>query len=150
MAGATTLRCERARQSASLALDGELSELETRLLERHVGECAACREWAASIEETAALVRAAPLEQPTEVFVPRRRVASPVRRRVAIAAVVAAAVLGTLLGALLGRPDESPKAPAPQLGFLDRGGRPSQQIRPGLVTPRPPAVEPENPPEEAV
>jgi len=97
--------CERAREWASLRLDGELSELEQALLTAHLGRCPACAAYAASVTRTTERVRAAGLVRlPRPVSLPRRRrVVFPARALqagTATAAALAAAVgLGTLFGA---------------------------------------------------
>jgi hypothetical protein len=114
------------RELVSSALDGELSELQEALLDRHLEGCADCRAFAGSVGATAALVRAAPLERPARRFVPPARVVRfPVGRRLAVAAVVAAAALGSLIGSTLRAP-APPEQPAPQLSFLSRD---VQQLR---------------------
>ena len=57
-------RCERARQWASLRLDGELSELEDALLEQHLEGCSSCSAFAVRLAATTEAVRAVPLERP--------------------------------------------------------------------------------------
>jgi len=113
-------RCERARQWASLRLDGELSELEDSLLEKHLEGCASCSEFAARLAATTEAVRAVPLERP-EISYPRFErpvIRLPVGRRVAIVAVAAAAALGAFVGSSLQKPSPAP-APggSPQLSF---------------------------------
>jgi hypothetical protein len=100
--------CDRGREWISLRLDGELSELAQKMLDSHVGRCADCRAFAASIEQTTAELRAFPLEQPSRPFMISRQ-----RRRAiglgsisAVAASVAAVAVG--LGALLHLPSSSP------------------------------------------
>jgi ABC-type glutathione transport system ATPase component len=56
-------RCERARQWASLRIDGELSELEDALLEKHLEGCASCSAFAVRLAATTEAVRAVPLER---------------------------------------------------------------------------------------
>jgi len=120
MAGETTVRCDRARQWASLRVDGELSELEALMLERHVAGCASCREWQERVEGAAMLIRAVPLETPARRVKLERREGRGflLRHRLALAAVVAAAALGGLLGAMLDRPEGSAPSPSPELSFL--------------------------------
>jgi predicted anti-sigma-YlaC factor YlaD len=89
-----THACERARSWVSLGLDGELSELESRLLRAHLGRCVACMEFAAEIEALVVELRTAPPEAvPGTLQVPawRRRPAAPVTRVASRAAAVAAA-----------------------------------------------------------
>jgi predicted anti-sigma-YlaC factor YlaD len=91
-----TKQCERARESASLRLDGELSEFEQALLDAHLRRCEGCRAFATELDAVTARIRATPLE-PLEqpVTLPsRRRIGT--RRPVEIAA--AAALMLTALG----------------------------------------------------
>jgi anti-sigma factor RsiW len=90
-----TKQCERARECASLRLDGELSEFEQALLGAHLARCEPCRSFAAELDAFTTRLRNAPLEtleQP--VALPARRRIS--RRPVEIAA--AAALMLTALG----------------------------------------------------
>jgi ferric-dicitrate binding protein FerR (iron transport regulator) len=152
MAGESNARCERARQWASLSIDGELSELETRLLGRHLEACEGCRTWVESVAGFTAELRAAPLERPQPVELPRvAHVSSPGRRRIALVAVAVAAALGTLLGATVLRSDDpAPEGPPPQFGFLNLGDRGDRGPRPPQVTPLPERPVPENRPADAV
>ena len=67
--------CGRARRWAALAPDGELSLLETRLLQAHIQRCPGCARVAADIEAISVAIRSAPLEAPSA------QVALPVLRR---------------------------------------------------------------------
>jgi anti-sigma factor RsiW len=91
-----TKQCERARECASLRLDGELSEFEQALLVAHLARCEPCRAFASELEGITNHMRSTPLarlEQP--VALPsRRRLLT--RRPVEIAA--AAALMLTTLG----------------------------------------------------
>ena len=91
-----TKQCERARECASLRLDGELSEFEQALLVAHLARCEPCRSFAHELEAMTEHVRSTPLvrlDQP--VALPsRRRILT--RRPVEIAA--AAALMLTTLG----------------------------------------------------
>jgi len=86
--------CDRARAWAALAPDGELSELERKLLGSHLDRCDACAVFAVRVAAVAAELRAAslqPLPRPVSVRVWRRR---PVYARVsAIGAAAAVAVM---------------------------------------------------------
>jgi len=145
MAGEKTVRCDRARQWASLRVDGELSELEGLMLERHVAGCDSCREWQRRVERTTELLRAAPLERPAPRAELDRRVGArfPLRHRLVLAAVVAAAALGSLLGAALDRPERSAPSPSPSpspsLSLLPPGSgdEPGMRVPP---VPRRPAI----------
>jgi hypothetical protein len=113
-------RCERARQWASLRLDGELSELEESLLEKHLEGCSSCSAFEVGLAATTEAVRAVPLEWP-EISYPRFErpvIRLPVGRRVAIVAVAAAAALGAFVGSSLQTPSPAP-APGggPQYSF---------------------------------
>ena len=113
--------CDRVRQWSSLRVDGELSELEDVLLEKHLGGCADCRSFEAKLRSTAQILRASPVEAPAVAFgrLPRRpAVRFPVSRRLAVAAVAVAAALGSLVGSQLNRPAPLPKQPAPQVSWL--------------------------------
>jgi anti-sigma factor RsiW len=90
-----TRQCERARECASLRLDGELSEFEQALLQAHLGRCEACRSFAAELDGVTTRIRSAPLETLAQpVVLPSRRRIS--RRPVEI--VAAAALMLTALG----------------------------------------------------
>ena len=92
-----TRQCERARECASLRLDGELSEFEVALLTAHLTRCEPCRSFARELESVTNHVRSTPLahlEQPIALPAARRRLIS--RRPVEIAA--AAALMLTTLG----------------------------------------------------
>ena len=113
-------RCERARQWASLQLDGELSELEDSLLEKHLEGCSSCSAFVVRLAATTKAVRAVPLER-SQISYPRFErpvIRLPVGRRVAIVAVAAAAALGAFVGSSLQTPSRAP-APSggPQLSF---------------------------------
>ncbi|HEY7707021.1 MAG TPA: zf-HC2 domain-containing protein [Gaiellaceae bacterium] len=91
-----TKQCERARECASLRLDGELSEFEQALLVAHLARCEACASFARELESLTDHVRSTPLarlEQP--VSLPSRRRIG-MRRPVEVAA--AAALMITTLG----------------------------------------------------
>ena len=89
--------CERARSWAALAPDGELSELEQKLLDAHVGRCAACSCFAVQVAAVAAELRAAalqPLPRPVSIPSWRRRPTYTRIRTVGAAAAVALMALG--------------------------------------------------------
>ena len=56
------VQCRRTRELVSLALDGELSELEEARLASHLADCASCREVQADLTGLTTALRAAPLE----------------------------------------------------------------------------------------
>ena len=89
-----TRQCERARECASLRLDGELSEFEQALLHAHLGRCEACRAFADELEGVTTRVRNAPLETLEQP------VALPTRRRISSRPVEIAAAAALMLTAL--------------------------------------------------
>lgn len=113
--------CERAREWASLRLDGELSLLEDELLERHLEVCEACDAFEAGVRSTTTLLRTAPVEVPTRplVVVPEPRAIPLVRRRTAVVA-AAALALGALVGSFFERPGAPAPSEAPSLSLLMR------------------------------
>jgi anti-sigma factor RsiW len=140
--------CERSRQWCSLRLDGELSELEQALLEKHLETCGDCRAFDLQLRSTAELLRAAPAEAPAASFeVPARRLRLPVSRRLAFVAVVAAAALGSLVGSNLHRPAPSNDQRAPQLSFLTRDLNQLRQLPRQQQKPVSPERQPGSPPE---
>ncbi|HSB37859.1 MAG TPA: zf-HC2 domain-containing protein [Gaiellaceae bacterium] len=91
--------CERARQWASIELDGELSTFERVLLRAHLAHCPPCREFGAETTGLTHALRAAPLEQleqPIEIGRMRRGL----RLRLAPAA-AAMAMLFVGIGSIL-------------------------------------------------
>jgi hypothetical protein len=117
--------CVRAREWSSLALDGELSELESQLLARHLAVCLECHEFERRLRTATEALRALPPEPPSGIVrLPVRRAPFPVRHRrvvVGIAAVVAAATLGSLVGSELQPPAERQSAPlASQVSLFSR------------------------------
>ena len=96
-----TRACDQARSLVSLRLDDELSELESALLEAHLGACEACREFSSETETATRKLRAAPLERlahPIWLPTPRRRAYLRGLQTAAAGAVAAAAVLAGVVG----------------------------------------------------
>jgi Putative zinc-finger len=94
-------QCERARQWASVGLDGELSSFERALLADHLGKCPECREFSADVAGLTAALRAAPYEQFEGITIGRmRRRARVAFAPVAVAAAVAAIGLGSILASV--------------------------------------------------
>jgi anti-sigma factor RsiW len=90
--------CDRVRAQISLGLDGELSELESRMLESHVARCEECAAYEADVVSLTAWLREAPLEpleRPIVLRRPGRRV-SVAGVQVGVAAALAVAVLGVV------------------------------------------------------
>jgi anti-sigma factor RsiW len=99
--------CHRSREWISLRLDGELSELATKMLDAHLDRCAECRAFEAGVAVATRLVRTAPLEHLEQpVSLPRgRRLAFQTRRLGA--AVAAAATVAVGVVAFLNLPSSS-------------------------------------------
>jgi anti-sigma factor RsiW len=90
--------CERARQWASAAVDGELSTFERALLADHIERCASCREFSRDVTGLTTALRAAPREPFEGVVISRVRRQVRLRLAPAAAAMAIAAVgLGSLL-----------------------------------------------------
>jgi predicted anti-sigma-YlaC factor YlaD len=94
------LLCERARRWASLRLDGELSELESALLDNHLGRCRSCSAFASGIEDVAAALTGARLERPAPLalVLPKRRLKGAWLQSAAASTLVVAAGVAALVG----------------------------------------------------
>jgi len=87
--------CSRVREQVSLELDGELSQLEQRMLGAHLERCPRCAAYAADVRDVTERIRNAPravMQRP--VVVRRRRPLTTVRLQVGVAAAFALAALG--------------------------------------------------------
>lgn len=87
--------CTRVREQVSLELDGELSQLEQRMLAAHLERCARCAVYAEDIRDFTERIRSAPpalLRRP--VVVRRQRPLTTVRLQIGVAAAFALAALG--------------------------------------------------------
>jgi predicted anti-sigma-YlaC factor YlaD len=94
------MECERARARASLALDGELSQVERAHLRAHVGRCTDCAAYARDLDGLTQELRAAPLQRPHGRVPARRR--RPAARRLQLGLVAAVVALAAGLGSLAG------------------------------------------------
>jgi predicted anti-sigma-YlaC factor YlaD len=106
--------CDRAREAASLALDGELSQLERALLGRHLDRCPACAAFSADVSALTQELRAAEvvrLERPIELPL-RRRVGHGIRHAGAWAAAASVAVTALLAVTALPAQRVRPGTPA--------------------------------------
>jgi anti-sigma factor RsiW len=97
--------CDRTRLLASLAADGEISDLELASLHAHLARCAACAAYAEELGELVRALREAPLvESELPVFRPlpaaRRRWSAATKLAASAAAVAAALALGSFAGSL--------------------------------------------------
>jgi predicted anti-sigma-YlaC factor YlaD len=126
--------CERARAWASLRTDGELSELESALLDAHLGRCEPCRSFAQGTEDVAATLRSAHLERPAPLVLvsgqARRSGLRALRVATAIAVVVSVGVAAAVSGPS-GR--ASAAKPVSMVAGVDSPDRLRQLRRPGLV-----------------
>jgi predicted anti-sigma-YlaC factor YlaD len=116
------LACERAREWISLGLDGELSELEELLLQRHLTGCEECASFSATLRATTSRLRATPLEMPERrIELPRRRQWTVARVAYSTAAVAVLAVgLGSSLSTRSPRPVRTPTTETPSFADLDQ------------------------------
>jgi predicted anti-sigma-YlaC factor YlaD len=126
--------CERARSWASLRADGELSELESALLEAHLGRCASCSTFAEATEEIAGALRSARLQRPPSLAVTLRRSRHTALRALQVAAAVAVVVSAGVVAAVTG-PSHSTRAakPVAMVAGLDSPDRLRELRRPGLI-----------------
>jgi hypothetical protein len=143
----TSVICARTREHVSLALDGELSELERRLLDGHLARCPACAEYAREVVAFTETLRGAPLEAPSRAIVVRRH-RRPVPGRVQVVAAAALAFLAVGIAGhvstsserpSLSRFDDSPYLSPPR-SVLDREQQILRVVRPGLTLPPPGSV----------
>jgi anti-sigma factor RsiW len=87
--------CTRVREQVSLELDGELSQLEERMLEAHLDRCPRCAAYAADVRDFTERMRTAPQAFPQRPVVVRKRSAlSAIRLQTGVAAAFALAALG--------------------------------------------------------
>jgi predicted anti-sigma-YlaC factor YlaD len=104
--------CSGARAQVSRRLDGELSQLEERMLTSHLGRCSDCRAFASDVASFTRDLREAPLEPlgfPIVVGGRRRRVVLA-RAQFGIAAAVAVAVISSVLQLAIPRSTTSGQA----------------------------------------
>jgi anti-sigma factor RsiW len=116
--------CDRARFYASLRVDGELSELESRLLAAHLGQCGPCRAFGADVEAFTAALRAAPIDPGRPVEIPWRR-RSVLTLRSAQLGAAALALVAVGLGGMLASmtsPDNASRSAAPPAGAAIAAG----------------------------
>jgi anti-sigma factor RsiW len=87
--------CARVREQVSLELDGELSQLEQRMLAAHLERCGACATYADDVRDLTDRIRSAPLHSLRRpVVVRRKRHLSTTRVQIGVAAAFALAALG--------------------------------------------------------
>jgi predicted anti-sigma-YlaC factor YlaD len=132
----TGRRCDRAREYASLRLDGELSDFEQALLESHLERCPSCRAFADDLVCVTDRLRTATLEQPSiTVALPRRRFAGLRDLQVSAAAAAIVSVVG--IGALFGMLHSNASVPGRsvvQLGGTAGEKREFRDLRRAVLT----------------
>jgi hypothetical protein len=132
----TGRRCDRAREYASLRLDGELSDFERALLDSHLERCPSCRVFADDLVGVTDRLRNAPLEQPSiSVTLPSRRFVALRRIQVgaAAAAVVSVVGIGSLFG-LLQSNATTPANGAGKYGSMANERREFRDLRRAMLT----------------
>jgi anti-sigma factor RsiW len=135
-----------------MRLDGELSEVEGALLDRHLESCPACLAFDSRLRSAARTLRVTPAESPAHpIAIPSqpRRLPVPTGRRAAALAIAAALALGSLVGLQLHRPASGSPTQEPQFSQLTRDDMSQlRQIPRGKrVAPAQPAHIPGQPPE---
>jgi anti-sigma factor RsiW len=147
-AGLTSVVCDRVRAQVSLELDGELSQLEQRMLPAHLERCADCARYADDVRDLTERIRTAPpalMQRP--VVVRRRRAITTTRIQIGVAAAFALAALGlgTELaatpsqGGSLARFEGQPSLSPPQ-SVVDREQAILRVVRAGRPLPSPGSV----------
>jgi predicted anti-sigma-YlaC factor YlaD len=126
--------CERARWWASLRADSELSELESALLDAHLGRCASCRTFARGTEEIAAALRSARLQRPAPILVQPQRAGHTGLRALQVAAAIAVVVTAGVIAAVSGPSQRADVAkPVSMVAGLDSPDRLRELRRPALI-----------------
>lgn len=121
--------CERARASASLRLDGEISELEDAFLDAHLRSCATCNEYVAGMNGAVLALRAQPLEQVEHPVIVSGRRRIPVRSgAVASVAAVVAAVVG-VTAVLSTQSAKAPSTVSPKVPIIASDDNDLEQLR---------------------
>jgi anti-sigma factor RsiW len=141
--------CVRVREQVSLELDGELSQLELRMLEAHLERCSECATYADDVRDLTERIRSSPLHTMRRpVVVRRQRSFATTRLQIGIAAAFALAALG--LGTqLAASPDsqqgslarfESQPDLSPSTSVLEREQAILRVVKPGRTLPPPGSV----------
>lgn len=138
-----SLICERVRAQVSLDLDGELSQLERRMLSAHLLRCPECLAFSDEVNGFTHELRSAPfesLEYPVVVRRPGRVALARVQVGVAAALALASVGIATQLGDST-RQQQSPpglsssRELSPPRSVLEREQAILQVVRPGLPLP---------------
>jgi predicted anti-sigma-YlaC factor YlaD len=131
----TARRCDRAREYASLRLDGELSAFESALLDSHIERCPSCRAFAEDLVGVTERLRTAPLDKPLIVLtLPQRRFAAVRTMQASAAAAAVVSVVG--IGALFGMLHSNASAPGrvAKLGSMAQEKREFRDLRRAVLT----------------
>jgi predicted anti-sigma-YlaC factor YlaD len=133
--------CERAKAWASLRTDGELSELESALLDAHLDRCDSCRAFARGTEAVVVALRSAHLQRiPPLVVLGPRRARSAGLRALQVGAAVVVVVSAGIVAAVSGPSGSASAAkPVSMVASVDSPDRLRELRRPALVG-RPRAV----------
>jgi predicted anti-sigma-YlaC factor YlaD len=123
-----SLPCERAREWASLRLDGELSQLESAMLESHLARCAACHEVVFQTEAFTTALRTSPLEALRRpIAIPRAAAMRAARVTAAAAVMLVAAGLGSVFATSM--PSSTTEHAAPHPALVDSDDRLLRDMR---------------------
>jgi hypothetical protein len=127
-------RCERARFWASLRADGELSELESALLDAHLARCSSCRTFAQRSDEIVVGLRAARLEQPAPLVLRPQRALRTALRALHVVMAATVVVSAGVLAAVTGPSGSTAVAkPVAMVAGADSPDRLRELRRPALV-----------------
>jgi predicted anti-sigma-YlaC factor YlaD len=126
--------CQRARAWASLRTDGELSELESALLDAHLRRCDSCVAFARGADEVAGALRAAQLERPAPLVIASRGVRHAGLRALQVAAAVVVVVSAGTVAAVSGPSGAASAAkPVAMVASMDSPDRLRELRRASLV-----------------
>jgi anti-sigma factor RsiW len=126
--------CGRARAWASLRADGELSDLESALLEAHLGRCVECHAFALSAENVAAALRSMRLERPAPfVLAPAHPHRPGVIRTLQLAAAAAVVVAVGLVASASGPRTTATAKPVVMVAGSESSDGLRELRRPALV-----------------
>jgi predicted anti-sigma-YlaC factor YlaD len=121
--------CERVRSHVSLALDGELSQLERRMLASHLLRCAECDSYSRQVNELTAALRQAPLEPlERQIMISRPRRVSFTIAQAGVAATLAVAALGMLSQVGLPGRSESASQPTTRINLFKTAWQPEREL----------------------
>ena len=117
-------RCAGIRQAISALADGEATEIERAVVQRHAAGCAPCRRFQREALMIADELRVARLLEPSRSLAPaprdrRRRLRRPLAVAGSVATVGAAALLGALISSQVDRSPGAPPAAELRLANLD-------------------------------